>query len=90
MFHLSNRFHLANMGVSGVSRPADPHGGPDMKTETLDALVNKLTAFRTVAELRAAQVANGYVPSIYRHYGAEYRRLGRELEAAGIRVWYGS
>jgi hypothetical protein len=60
-----------------------------MKTATLDALLNKLTAFRTLAELRTAQ-AGGYVPSIYRHYGADYRRLGRALEAVGVRVWYGS
>lgn len=53
----------------------------------LDYLLNDLTAFRTLAEMRAATAA-GYVPTVT----TQSKRRGelvRGLRAAGVRVFTG-
>ena len=57
-----------------------------MKTDTLNALLNALTSFRTIDELRQAQQERGYVPTMYARNG-KWRRLIRATKAAGVKVW---
>ena len=58
-----------------------------MKADTLNALINKLTAFRTFGELKAA-TDGGYVPTIL-YRDRNHVRLVHQLRQRGVKVWTG-
>ncbi len=58
-----------------------------MQTTKLDRLVNRVTAFRSWAEMRA-RLDTGYVPTIKGRTKGE-RDLAKSLELLGYRSWQG-